>query len=108
MPDITTNYGLKKPKENENADINILNANMDAIDEELNKRAKKPVTISGTLEKGKTSISLTNDTITTDSIVDIYASAYGVVPVDVKVSTGQVALTFDAQAADVSILVEVR
>lgn len=108
MPDVTTNYGLKKPKDNENADVDILNANMDIIDAELNKKAKKPVSISGTLEKGKTSITLASDEITTSSTVDIYASTYGVVPVDVKVSTGQVVLTFDAQAADVSILVEVR
>lgn len=108
MPDITTNYGLKKPKDNENADIDTLNENMDIIDAALNNKAKKPATISGTLEKGKTSIALASKEITTSSMVDIYASAYGVVPIDVKVSTGQVVLTFDAQAADVSILVEVR
>ena len=37
MPNTTKNYGLNKPMVNENVDINVLNANMDIIDEELKK-----------------------------------------------------------------------
>lgn len=32
MPDLTQNLGLKKPLDNENADIEVINGNMDVID----------------------------------------------------------------------------
>lgn len=108
MADITPNYELKKPKGNENADISVLNENMDIIDEALGEKAQKPATVSGTLGKGKKTITLASDKITTASTIDIYASVYGIVPADVKVSTGQIVLTFDPQENDVSIIVEVK
>ena len=39
MPNLTKNYGLKKPLSEEFYDVNVQNDNMDIIDAELNKRA---------------------------------------------------------------------
>ncbi len=45
----TINYDLKKPEENEWADVEVLNENMDKIDEILLKKADKSITKSATL-----------------------------------------------------------
>lgn len=39
MPDLTQNIGLKKPLDNETADISVINNNMDTIDAEITKKA---------------------------------------------------------------------
>ena len=44
MPNLTANYGLKKPLSEEFYDVNIQNENMDIIDEALGKCASIPVT----------------------------------------------------------------
>lgn len=44
MPNLTENYGLKKPLSEEFYDVNVQNENMDIIDEELKKRASIAVT----------------------------------------------------------------
>lgn len=38
MPDLTQNIGLKKPLNNETADIEVINENMDVIDAEITKK----------------------------------------------------------------------
>ena len=108
MPNKTTNYNLNKPTMNENVDISVLNENMDIIDAELNRRALKPTVITGTLSTGNTSITLSSDAITTNSVIDVYTSIYGVNPIETIVETGNITLTFDAQSSDVAVRVEVR
>lgn len=66
------------------------------------------VSLTGTLVAGNTSITLSNNAITSNSILDIYTDTFGVNPTDVTVATGSVTLTFDSQAANVAILVFVK
>ena len=56
------------------------------------------------LAAGGTSITLYDERITTDSILSFYTSVYGVT---VSVSTGSVTLTFNAQAAAMTVGVSV-
>lgn len=78
------------------------------VNTELAKKANKPTVVTGTLSAGSTSITLTNNAITTDSVIDIYTSVYGVNPINVTDSNGSITLTFDAQSSNVTIRVEVR
>lgn len=64
--------------------------------------------ISGTLTAGSTTITLSDASITADSWVKPYASVWGVMCTNMVVSAGSVALTFEAQASDITVGVEVR
>lgn len=64
--------------------------------------------ISGTLTAGSTTITLSDASITTSSWVKPYASVWGVMCTNMVVSAGSVALTFEAQASDITVGVEVR
>ena len=64
--------------------------------------------ISGTLTAGSTTITLSDASITADSWVKPYASVWGVMCTNMVVSTGSVTLTFEAQASDITVGVEVR
>ena len=64
--------------------------------------------LTSTLTAGATSLTFTNSKITTNSIVDIYSSVYGVNPKTVTLSNGSIAMTFKAQSSDVSVKVVVR
>ena len=108
MPNKTTNYGLNKPTTNENVDINVLNENMDILDEALSAKINKPTVVTATLTAGKTLVDLTDASINTDSIIDVYTSVYGVNPTSISVSAGSITLTFDAQSSDLSIRIEVK
>ena len=63
--------------------------------------------LTGLLEAGETSLTLTDDSITTDSIFDYYTSIFGVNPTDATVTTGSITLTFDVQESDMSVKVRV-
>ena len=63
-------------------------------------------TVSGTLAIGETSLTITSDIITKESLIDIYTSIYGVNPITVTVSSGSVEMTFPAQT--VALYVKVR
>ena len=65
------------------------------------------VEVVGTLTAGSTTLTLSNASITLSSTLDFFTDAYGVSPSNVAVSTGSVALTFEAQASDVSVKVRV-
>jgi hypothetical protein len=74
---------------------------------EVNAKAGK--IISDTLTAGRTTITLSDASITTDSWVKPYASVWGVMCTNMVVSAGSVALTFsEAQASDITVGVEVR
>lgn len=62
----------------------------------------------GTLTAGNTTLTLTDNRITTDSMVDYYTDVYGVNPTSVAVTTGQIVLTFAAQATALNVKVVVK
>ena len=61
-----------------------------------------------TLDTGSTTLVFEDPFISTDSVIDIYTSIYGLAPTNVSVTTGQITLTFDAQGSPVSVFVIVR
>jgi hypothetical protein len=63
--------------------------------------------VTGTLNAGSTSITLTDESITTDSTVDIYTDTFGVNPTDATVSTGSITLTFEEQSNDLGVKVRI-
>lgn len=73
-----------------------------------NTKAEETTVLTGTLTAGATSLSLKSDKVTARSVIDIYASVYGIVPVTVSVLTGEIQLTFEQQSTDVDVRVEVR
>ena len=67
-----------------------------------------PTELTATLSAGSTSITFSDDSITTSSLLDIYADVYGLAPTAVTVTTGQAVLTFEEQAYSVSVKLLVR
>lgn len=128
----TPNLQLNVPAKTEFYNVEDFNENFNKLDEEVNKRVEKApgkalssndftdgdkekldslsavTVLTGTLTAGATSLSLKSDKVTTRSVIDIYASVYGIVPVAVSVLTGEIQLTFENQPADVDVRVEVR
>lgn len=85
-----------------------------AIDE---VNAKIPVTpaattevVSGTLTAGQTSVALTftTQTIGAATLIDVYTGTFGVNPTNVAIAGQVVTLTFNAQAADVTVAVKAQ
>lgn len=68
--------------------------------------------MSDTLTAGSTTITFTNDAITEDSAFDYWTSikegAFGISPTNAVATTGQLVLTFPAQATDMIVKVEVK
>lgn len=64
--------------------------------------------VTGTLEAGETSITLSSEAITASSTIDIYTGTYGVDPTDVTVATGSITMTFTAQLADLPVKVVIK
>ena len=64
--------------------------------------AKKPTVVSGTLTAGQTSLTLSDASIVATSLIDIY-TADGTPFTAVTQSVGSVALTFEAQIADLAV-----
>lgn len=63
--------------------------------------------LTDTLEAGETTVTFTNNAITANSTLDIYTDTFGVNPTNVTVSTGEIVLTFSAQANDLGVKVRV-
>ena len=66
------------------------------------------IRLTGTLTAGNTTLTISDNSILSTSVIDVYVDTWGVAPYDVQVTTGSVALTFYPQANDVSIIVIVR
>lgn len=66
------------------------------------------VTLSGTLEAGETSLTIADNRITTDSMIDIYTDVFGVNPTAVSVSAGSITLDFEEQASDLGVMVNLK
>lgn len=63
--------------------------------------------LQGTLTAGQTSITFTDKVITSSRSIDYFTSIYGVIPTSITVSTGNVVLTFKAQASDMEVKVRI-
>lgn len=65
MPNLTTRLSLKKPLENETADINVINENMDNIDQNVVLKTDVAESGAGKVLKldinGKAGVSITGD-----------------------------------------------
>lgn len=64
------------------------------------------ISLTGTLTAGSTTLTIQSPYITTNAVLDIHTSIYGLQPTSVLVSLGQVDLTFAAQASDVVVKVK--
>ena len=65
------------------------------------------VEVTGTLSSGATTCVITTSSITTTATYDIFTDVYGLAPESVGVLEGEMTLTFEAQASDVSVKVRV-
>lgn len=63
--------------------------------------------LTGTLTAGSTSLTIQHEIITTTTTIEIYTDTFGVNPTNAVVTTGQIVLTFNAQASDVGVMVRV-
>ena len=64
--------------------------------------------LTGTLAVGSTTLTFSDSRITTNSMIDYYTDVYGVNPTSVAVTTGQIVLTFAAQATALNVKVVVK
>ena len=62
---------------------------------------------TGTLEAGETSLTIANAKITTDSTIDVYTDTFDISPTNQVVTSGQIVLTFEAQANDLGVKVRI-
>jgi len=61
------------------------------------------VMITATLTAGTTSVTFTNEAITSSAWIDYYTSQFGVNPTSISVSTGSATLTFPANQNDITV-----
>ena len=67
-----------------------------------------PTKLTATLAAGSTSVTFSDASITTSSIIDPYTDTWGISPTAITVTTGQAVLTFPTQANAVSVMILVR
>lgn len=72
--------------------------------EEVNK-LMNTYQVSGILKAGASTITLTHEKITSESMIDIYTSIYGINPKTVDITDGSITLTFKEQSDDIQIKV---
>lgn len=63
--------------------------------------------LTGTLTAGSTTLTIQHAVITTDVTIEIFTDVFGIAPTNAVVTTGQIVLTFNAQASDVGVMVRV-
>lgn len=85
-----------------------LNTENKSIFGAINEAAAGGVVLTGTLNTGSTTITLSDAAIDGNSTFDFYTSIYGVNPTAVTVTTGAITLTFEQQAADMGVKVVVK
>ena len=61
-----------------------------------------------TLTAGDTTITVTDQAISADSMIDIYTNVFGIAPTNIVASAGTVTVTFNAQQNDISVKIVVR
>ena len=65
------------------------------------------IDVTGTLAVGETSLTLSNNAITTDSTIQVFTDTWGVTPTAVATANGSVTLTFDAQESALNVKIRV-
>lgn len=73
----------------------------------LKSQVKNYIELTSTLSTGSTTVTFTNEAITTNSTIDVYTSVFGVNPTDITLSAGSMTITFDAQDADIGVKVRI-
>lgn len=76
------------------------------INDEINIRSG--VIVSGELIAGETTITLYNPAIKTDSWIKFFTSVFGVAPLSETHNNGSIILTFEVQAQDMMVGIEVH
>lgn len=87
--------------------LNEAKATLVTLENSVSTLLSNATITKGTLAVGATSIVLGNSKITTNSVLSIFTSVWGVNPKTVTVASGQVTLTFDAQTVAVEVGVRV-
>lgn len=64
--------------------------------------------ITGTLAIGQTLLELPSEEITSDSMIDIYTSVYGVNPINVEITSAGILLVFEPQGQNIDVKVAWR
>ena len=62
-------------------------------------------TLTGSLSVGETTVTISDSSIQTNSMFDIFTDIYGVTPISVNVSTGSMILTFETQTVVLNVKV---
>lgn len=117
----TSNYKLTKPDYTDAPDIAVINANMDTIDTQMKTNATAAANVqtavnnlvkitrlpAQSLTAAGGSLTFTNSSITTTSLIEVYATIPNIAPSAISAGTGTCTVTFDAQSAafDVTIAV---
>lgn len=86
----------------------VNNINVSAIKtliDGVSSKLKTTTELVSTLNKGSTSLTFTNESITSSSTIDVYASVYGVSPKSMSISENTLTLTFNAQTTNVDVKV---
>lgn len=83
----------------------LLKGKIANVEEEIGQKTGK--ILSGTLNAGDTEVTITDGSITTTSLIDVYTDTYGVNPTNIVATTGSITLTFTIQANNVAIKVRV-
>lgn len=81
--------------------------NDSAIKKNAGDIAKLSYFLTGTLTAGETTLTISNSSITEDSMIDIYTNVFGVNPTEVTVASGSITLVFDALESDLGVKVRV-
>lgn len=63
--------------------------------------------LAATLAAGATTVTISDQRITSDSLIDIYTDVYGVNPTAATATTGSLTLTFEAQQSAINIRVRI-
>lgn len=78
------------------------------VEAELEKKENAATILTGSVEAGKTTIQFTSEKIKGTSVVDIYASIYGVMIEDMQISEGLVKMKIEAQESVTNMRIEVH
>lgn len=121
MATTTSNYKLTKPAYTDTPDIAVINTNMDTIDTQLKTVANAATNATNavnnlvkitrlpaqSLTAAGGSLTFSDSSITTTSLIDVYATIPNIAPSAISAAAGTCTVTFDAQSAafDVTIAV---
>lgn len=72
---------------------------------DINKQTYKD--FAGTLVAGNTTVGILDSFITADSLIDVYVDTYGINPMSVTASVGDVTVIFPAQGQDLNYVIRV-